>query len=88
MQMPSKEEAQARFDELWPLIQAAKAKIVPLREKHDAFVNEFKNPKKEAELFAPILKIGEDIGNGMSLFDAENELAVCARLMGGRLRIS
>lgn len=82
MKFPTKEEARERFWELKALVDAAKEAIAPHREAHDAFVNEFRNPEKEAKLFAPILAIGEDVGNGMSLFDAEQEMAICSRFLG------
>lgn len=81
---PDKEEMRARFWDLKRDIDAAKEKIVPLREKRDAFVNKYNDREKDAELMAPILAIGADIdGNGTSLFDAEQEMAMIARFLGG-----
>ena len=83
MKLPTKEETRARFWELKALVDAAKEAIVPLREARDAFVNEYNNREKDTELMTPILAVGADVGNGMSLFEAEQEMAACARFLGG-----
>jgi hypothetical protein len=80
--LPSKEVARLRFWELKKLVDAAKEKIAPLREKRDAFVNQYNDREKDKKLMAPILKIGADIGGGISLFDAEQEMAMIARYLG------
>lgn len=80
---PDKEEMRTRFWELKKAVDAAKEKIVPLREKRDAFVNKYNDREKDAELMKPIRDIQANIGNGVSMFDAEQEMAMIARFLGG-----
>lgn len=77
---PNKEEMRLRFWQLKKAIDAAKEKIVPLQKKRDAFVNEAR--EKEASLMAPINAIKADVMDGISLFDAEQEMAMYARFLG------
>ena len=77
---PDKEEMRLRFWQLKNAVDAAKAAIVPLQEVRDAFVNEAR--EKEAGLMAPIKAIKADVLDGISLFDAEQEMAMYARYLG------
>lgn len=77
---PDKEEMRARFWQLKKAVDKAKADIVPLQKKRDAFVN--KAREDEAKLLVPIRKIQADVLEGISLFDAEQEMAMYARYLG------
>lgn len=83
MQMPTKEEAQARFWELKPQVDAAKDNMAPLREELNALVAGDTDltvkaaHAREAELRAQIEAAQE------SLHPLEREMAVCARFLGG-----
>lgn len=83
MQMPTKEEALARFWELKPQVDAAKNNLAPLREELNALVagdtdlTVKQAHAREAELRAAIEAVQEDI------HPLEQEMAVCARFLGG-----
>ncbi len=78
-----KEEMRVRFWQLKKAVDAGKEKIVPLREKRDAFVNQYNDRDQDAKLMAPIKKIQADVLDGISMFDAEQEMAGIARFLGG-----
>ncbi len=77
---PDKEEMRARFWLLKRAVDAGKDKILPLQAKLDDHVN--KAREKELELHAPIAAIREDVVDGISMFDAEQEVAMLARYLG------
>jgi len=77
---PDKEEMRRRFWQLKKAVDAAKEAIVPLQKKRDAHVN--KAREDEAKLMAPIRKIQANALDGISLFDAEQEMAMYARFLG------
>lgn len=77
---PDKEEMRARFWHLKKAVDAGKEKIVPLQAKRDKFVNDAR--EKDAELMAPIHKARENVVDGISMYDAEQEMAMLARFLG------
>lgn len=77
---PDKEEMRQRFWYLKKAIDAGKEKIIPLQAERDKFVNESR--VKEAKLMAPIQKIRANVIDGISMFDAEQEMAMIARYLG------
>jgi hypothetical protein len=77
-----KESMRRRFWALKNAIDKAKEKIVPLREKRDAFVNKYNDRERDAELMKPILAIQADVLGGVSMFEAEQEMAMLARSLG------
>ena len=81
--MFDKEEMRARFWTLKKAVDAGKEKIIPFRVKRDAFVNKYNDRDKDAELMAPIRAIQSDVLNGMSMAEAEQEMAGIARFLGG-----
>lgn len=78
--MPSKEEMKARFWELHDALDATRAKAAPLREAHDAFVNEAR--EKAEAMHKQILDVEADVIGGLNLFDAQMEQAAIARALG------
>lgn len=77
---PDKEEMRLRFWHLKKAVDAGKEKIIPLQAERDKFVNEAR--VKEAKLMAPIQKIRSNVVDGISMFDAEQEMAMIARFLG------
>lgn len=83
MEMPTKEEAQARFWELKALVDAGKENLAPLREELNSLVAGDTDltvaaaHAREADLRAAIEAAQE------SIFPDEQEMAVCARFLGG-----
>lgn len=77
---PDKEEMRLRFWHLKNAVDAGKEKIAPLQAKRDKHVNDAR--EKEAGLMAPIQAIRADVVDGISMFDAEQEMAMIARYLG------
>lgn len=77
---PDKEEMRQRFWHLKKAVDAGKEKILPLQAERDKFVN--KAREDEAKLMAPIHKIRANVVDGISMFDAEQEMAMLARYLG------
>jgi len=81
LNIPTKEEARARFWELKTAIDAVEAQTAPLRVARDAHVNKARD--QDAEMMTEIRGIEAEVIDGKSMFDAKMELAACARLAGG-----
>lgn len=77
---PDKEEMRLRFWHLKKAVDAGKEKILPLQAERDKFANEAR--EKEAELTKPIRAVQADVVDGISMFDAEQEMAMLARYLG------
>jgi hypothetical protein len=76
--IPATRDAQlARYWELRHAIDLARGRIAPLREKHDAFVNE---AREKAQALADKMHAEEtDVLDGLSMGEAMNEMAFLAR---------
>lgn len=80
MAIPTKEEMKARFWNLTGKMDAARAKIAPLRAKRDAMVNRHREEDEKA--MAEIRKIEAAVEPDLNMFDAQQELAFLARGLG------
>lgn len=77
--LPTKEEMTARFWALTDAMDAVRAKVAPLREKRDAAVN--KAAEEDRKAMEAIRAIESDVIDGMSMYEAQQELAFYARAL-------
>lgn len=77
MPMDNREKQTNRYWELQHAIDKARAKIAPLREAHDRFVNDAAD--KARQLAAKMHAAEENVLHGMSLNEALDEVAFLAR---------
>lgn len=77
---PTKTEAAERFNALKDAIDAREAEIAAKRAVYEP------QWAKTAEQRAEVKAMNDDVLDGMSMFDAKQQLAMCARMVGNVAR--